>query len=113
MMESNKDANLVGHVKLNESIEQSGLMNIQSDGDSLNGEEELSAIIHSASLSRAQGKKKRHFYRQLVKKVNSFGGIRKVFLQFIQQRRAILIDDAHKSQSSKVDDYFKCCIKNV
>lgn len=51
-----------------------------SDADSLNGHEELSLHALCIANKLVSDKHVRKFYRMLVKKVNSFGGIRRIFL---------------------------------
>ena len=51
------------------------------------------------------------FYRKLVKKINSFGGIRSMNKKFIEERRKIL--KSKKDSTVKIDDYFECCKMNV
>ena len=51
------------------------------------------------------------FYRKLVKKINSFGGIRGINKRFVEERRIIL--KSKKESTAKIDEYFECCRNNV
>ena len=83
---------------------------IDSDGDSSNGEEELSMLVDTVIASQSKNLK-RKLYRKLIKKINSIGGIRKFFQGFLKERRASLM--VKKNVEEVIDEYFECCKKNI
>lgn len=84
---------------------------ISSDGDSVDCEHILTEQAQAICYEVENSKKRRKFYRLFVKKVNSFGGIRKIYLKFVDERRLIL--KSNLQNTVKRDEYFNCCKKNV
>lgn len=54
---------------------------------------------------------RRKFYRRLVKHINSCGEIRVLHASFVKERRTKLKQKINTDHV--IDDYFRCCKKNV
>lgn len=78
--------------------------------DSDKDEDELRVIAESA-YKKGNSDLRRKLYREIVKKINSFGGMRALHQRFKKERRALI--DLGNQSNAMSDLYFKVCARYI